>query len=79
MLSTNGDKVRIALVAKNGETNIVEIDVGGPREISGQIVKQGKIPGKAELAMGDISEDGTITATTTRELTQREPRSLSHV
>lgn len=67
VLSTTGDKVRIAILAKNGEVVVVEIDVGGAREITGEIVKRGKICGKAEIAFGDISEDGIITAATTRE------------
>jgi hypothetical protein len=35
--------VRIALLDKHGEFSVVEVDVSGPREMNGQIVKRGNL------------------------------------
>ena len=60
--------MRVALVDKKGEVNVVELDLDGPREIQARIVKKGSMCAglkDAEVAFADISTDGVITITTT--------------
>ena len=61
-----GNAVRIALLDKHGEFSVVEVDVSGPREMNGQIVKRGNLLEdlkNAQIDRAEISTDGTINAT----------------
>ena len=63
ILSVIGTLVRIALLNDKGEVNVVEIDISGPREMNGQIVKKGdllediKAP---QIVSAEIGADGVI-------------------
>lgn len=61
-----GNAVRMALLDKHGEFSVVEVDVSGPREMNGQIVKRGNLLEdlkNAQIDRAEISTDGTINAT----------------
>jgi hypothetical protein len=62
--------VRVALVDRKGEVNVVELDLDGPRDIQGRVVKRGNVLvglKEAEAAFADISTEGIITVITTGE------------
>jgi len=62
--------VRVALVDKKGEVNVVELDLDGPRDIQGRIVKKGSMCAglkDAEVVFADISTEGVITVNTAGE------------
>ena len=78
--SVSGQTVRAVLLDKKGKVFVVELDVGGPREVSGQVIKKGELLDRSksgDISDAMISSNGAIAAMTSGKSRSIVSRTIS--